>query len=406
LDIYKDSWKFLILKISWELIYSDEFYSFAQYLINLKSLWIPIILVYWWWNQITCKYKELTWKDREKWKDWSNYTSLDLIDQWVKPAYEDIKSFLEEVFWLDNINAFDENDIMCKQVEGLWEVWKVEHFDKWFSKDKINIVPFVWKNILNNNLLNVNADDVVNKIASEFKDKIINIIFLTWTWWIKDSNDKVVSFLTLEKVEKILKWKNIFDKFLEKVNKILCLNKSYITVKWWMQKKLESIYDLLKKWVSKVTIASLWGLKEELEWFGSGTMIIDFEKAKFTKSLNKGIFEMIYKKNVDVGYWKERDQEEKDKILDNYTVLEIDWTILGGYALSDYKYKLKKWKLLECMFSFKIWCWIWHKLWDKIKEEKVVYTYSKQKKFFKKLWFKKTKKVDSKTWSSLFIYKK
>jgi hypothetical protein len=57
---------------------------------------------------------------------------------------------------------------------------------------------------------------------------------------------------------------------------------------------------------------------------GSGTMIIDFKKTKFGKLLNKRLFEMIYKKNVDAKYWKERNQEEKDEILDNYTVLEID----------------------------------------------------------------------------------
>jgi hypothetical protein len=92
-----------------------------------------------------------------------------------------------------------------------------------------------------------------------------------------------------------------------------------------MQKKLESILDLLKKGVSKVTIAKLSGLKQELETLnGSGTMIIDLEKAKFSNLLKRDIFEDIYEKNVNDKCWKERDQREKDKIFDNYIVLEID----------------------------------------------------------------------------------
>ncbi len=367
------------------MIGGADFDSFAQYIKELKNSWIPIILVYWWWSQITSKYKELTKKDRPKWKDWSNYTSKLLIRKWVNPAYKELKKKLEDTFWIENINAFDKGYILWDQITQLWEVWTVKSFLKPFSKDKINIVPFVWMNESTWCTLNINADDVVNKIASEYQDKISNIIFLTWTWWIKDKEEKIVLFLTMEKVEKILKWDN-----------------SCISVDWWMQKKLLSILDLLKKGVSKVTIASLKWLKEELEWFGSGTMIIDLEKAKFGKLSNKGLFEMIYKKNVKSGYWKARNKKEKDKIFKNYTVLEIDWTVFGWYALSGYK----DWKLLECIFSFKSGGGIWTKLWEEIKKEKKVYAYSKKGWFFEKLWFEMTPELHPVTWSNLFVYEK
>lgn len=385
MDIYKNSQKFLVLKISWELIDGADFDSFAQYIKELKNSWIPIILVYWWWGQITSKYKELTKKDRPKWKDWLNYTSKLLIRKGVNPAYKELKKKLEDIFWIENINAFDKGYILWNQITQLWEVWTVKSFLKPFSKDKINIVPFVWMNESTWCTLNINADDVVNKIVTELKDKISNITFLTWTWWIKYKDKKIVPFLTMEKVEKILKWEN-----------------TCISVDWWMQKKLLSILDLLKKGVSKVTIASLEWLKEELEWFGSGTMIINLEKAKFGKLSNKGLFEMIYKKNVKSGYWKARNKKQKNEIFKNYTVLEIDWTVLGWYALSGYK----DWKLLECIFSFKSGGGIWTKLWEEIKKEKKVYAYSKNGWFFEKLWFEMTPELHPVTWSNLFVYEK
>ena len=383
------------------MIGGADFDSFAQYIKELKSSWIPIILVYWWWSQITSKYKELIKKDRPKWKDWSNYTSKLLIRKGVNPAYKELKKKLEDTFWIENINAFDKGYILWDQITQLWEVWTVKSFLKPFSKDKINIVPFVWMNESTWCTLNINADDVVNKIVTELKDKISNIIFLTWTWWVNNKKGELISFLTAEKVKKIVDWKD-----------------EHIEVNWWMQKKLKIIQNLLENWISKVAITKLSALKEEVEWLaGSWTMIIDLNKAKLSKLSNEDLFKMIYEKYVNEWCWKKRETpEEIINLYNNYFVLEVDWTVIWWYALNDCEVNWEKWKLLECIFSFKSWWWIWTKLWEYIKEQGNIFAFSSKEEFFKKLEFNKIDKDDPKvdifkqfvpkTESSLFVYKK
>jgi SRSO17 transposase len=57
-------------------------------------------------------------------------------------------------------------------------------------------------------------------------------------------------------------------------------------------------------------------------------MIVDLEKVKFKKLESREMFEFIYMRNVQNGNWKERTEEEKDKIFENYQVLEVEGTIL------------------------------------------------------------------------------
>ncbi|MDD3302481.1 MAG: hypothetical protein PHN31_02920, partial [Candidatus Gracilibacteria bacterium] len=199
---------------------------------------------------------------------------------------------------------------------------------------------------------------------------------------------KITSDLILEKVEAIIKGEN-----------------SSISLDLGMQKKIKSIYDLLKKEIYKIIKSALSDSKQELEGSGKGTMILNLENAKFTKLLNKGLFEMIYKKNTEDKCWKKRTQEEKDKIFSNYTVLEINGIVLGGYALSDYEIDGVKGKILECMFSSKTGAGIGYMLGDEIKKHEVVYAYSKQSLFFNKLGFKKIEGKKSETGSDLFVYK-
>lgn len=243
--------------------------------------------------------------------------------------------------------------------------------------------------------LNINADEIVQNLASQLKDNISNIIFLTWKWWILDNEWKVVSFLTKEKVKDILDW-----------------NTENIKVEWWMLKNLETIYSLFKNNIAKVTIANLSGLKEELEWFGSWTMVVDIEKAEFKKLESKEMFDLIYTKNIKSetwntkkSGWKARTQEEKDKIFNNYITLEVEGTILWWYALSDHEIDWKKWKLLECIFTPKLRSWIWSVLWEEIKKHNVVFAYSKEGDFFEYLWFKKIDWKKSESGAFLYMYK-
>jgi hypothetical protein len=177
-----------------------------------------------------------------------------------------------------------------------------------------------------------------------------------------------------------------------------------------MLKKLDSISQQLKWWISKITITNLKWLKEELEWFWSWTMFFDLEKTIFKKLDNKELFKQIYNKQILEKNWKEKNTEELEKISSNYNVLELEWTILWWYYLWDFEIKIE-WKreygkLLENLFSSKSWWWIWEVLWKRIRDNDVVFAYSKKESFFIKLWFAKIKWEKSETWAFLWKYDK
>jgi hypothetical protein len=65
-----------------------------------------------------------------------------------------------------------------------------------------------------------------------------------------------------------------------------------------------------------------------------------------------------------------------------------------------------KWQLLENLFSSKIWGWVGYILWEKIKEQPLVFAYSKKEDFFINIWFKKIEWEKSETWADLWIYQK
>lgn len=75
------------------------------------------------------------------------------------------------------------------------------------------------------------------------------------------------------------------------------------------------------------------------------------------------------------------------------------------FALSDNEIKWNKWKLLECLFIAKLWNWLGYTLWEEIKKHNIVFAYTKQEDFFKKIWFDKVEWEQSKSWASLFVYK-
>ncbi len=173
-----------------------------------------------------------------------------------------------------------------------------------------------------------------------------------------------------------------------------------------MKKKMEAALEAMNKWATKLTITHPDWFSEEIEGFWSGTMIVDLEKAEFKKLENREMFEFIYTKNVQNGNWKERNEEEKDKISKNYQVLEVEGTILWWYALCDTEIDWKKWKILECIFSAKERWGIGKLLLEECKKNEVVYAYSKKWNFFTKNWFREVKWHLSKTWAPLYKYSK
>lgn len=360
----------------------EKFWDFVTYVKYLQSKSIPIIIAYWWGSQISSYYKQNTSKERPKWKDGTNITSEDVLNKGVLPAYEKISQKLADTFWDEALNIFSPDDIQAEQIEKLWYVWKPVDFTKPFSKEKINIVPFVWDG------LNINADDIVWLIAQRYAEEISNILFFTWTGGVLNNEKEVVPFISKESLQQILDWEH-----------------QSISVEWGMYKKLRVVYDLLESWVKKVTVTQLSDLKDELEtveW--TGTMFVDLEKAVFEKCHDMELFKTIYSEQVKQWNWKERNNDEVEKLASNYIFLLLDGTVLWGYSLQETEINWNKWKVLECMFSCKSGWWIWGLLWKEICKQWKIFAYSEKGWFFEKLGFKKVEWNLSKTGAQLYEY--
>ena len=337
---------------------------------------------------------ENIWKKRLKGKDWNNVTDEEILQKWVIPAYNEISEKLLQIFWKEQLNIFNSENIYSEKIDWLWFVWKPVKFNKKLNKDKINLIGFIWTDNLNI-LLNNNADDIVVKIAEECSYQINNILYLTSTGWLLDKEWNIIPFIGLDSLIEIIKWKH-----------------KEIFVEWWMLKKLETIKNQLEDWISKITVTNLKWLKDELEtveW--SWTMFVNLEKAKFKKLDNYNLFKQIYNTQISNKNWKKKDEKNLKIISSDYNILELEWTILWWYYIWDFEieinWKKESWKLLENLFSSKSRWWIWTLLLDKMKSENnIIYLYSNKKDFFTKAWFKKIEWQKSETWADLWFYEK
>ncbi|MDQ7022361.1 MAG: hypothetical protein Q9M97_02325 [Candidatus Gracilibacteria bacterium] len=232
---------------------------------------------------------------------------------------------------------------------------------------------------------------------SKISQKINNILILEENFEIQDIKNKQIEFISHKNLKKIISGEH------KKIK--INIEENYI-----LFNKLKEIDKLLDNGNSKVTLTNLKGIKEELEGFGSGTMFIDLEKASFKNLNNLELFKQIYKKQFYNKKWKKRSEDELLELSNNYKILELEGTILGGYYLGNYEIELngvlEKGKLLENLFSSKSGGGIGKILGEEIKKNKIIFAYSKEKDFLEKLGFKLVKGKKSETGADLWKYEK
>ena len=292
-------------------------------------------------------------------------------------------------------------DIYKNKWKIVFQLWKDIFINK-KSKKFFKYLDFLKKQEINFVLLDEEAKQIFNSDWNNYfldneknniSENINNILILEENSEIKDIENKKIEFISSEKLKLILSLNH---------NKIKIDKNSNIF------RKLQEIDKLLDNWTYKVTLTNLEWVKEELEWFGSGTMFVNLEKAKFKKLDNYNLFKQIYKTQILEKNWKEKDEEKLKIISSDYNVLDLEWTILWWYYLWNFEieldWKLIKWKLLENLFSSKSGWWIWEILWKEIKKENIIFAYSKKEDFFTKIWFKKIKWEKSETWADLWMY--
>ncbi len=274
----------------------------------------------------------------------------------------------------------DREEILKKSKDISELTWYIRHLQ---SKGVRCIIKDSDWNEIFKELLNKNPDWV--------SQKVLNYVILSTKRGIKNDSWERLSFL----------WKN-------RLEDIISGTHTKIHLDWEKLEKIKRIYNFLEKGYSKVTLTTIAGLKQEIEWFGSWTMFIDLDKAVFEKLKAKEFLYEMYKYHLKKWNWKERSMDELEEMADNYYVLSLEWTILGWYYLSDFEKEIDgelMWgRLLENLFASRNGGWIWFILWHEIKKEKKVFTYTKKGRFFKKLGFVKIAWSQSKSGADLYKY--
>lgn len=390
MEEYKKQWKFIVFKLSWQLLKSPDFSDFVQYLKKLQSQWIEIALVVGWGKQISISYTENTWELRELSEDGDNHTSLELLHYGVLPAYEKVIQILSKVFWQQSIHIHPPESLMSKKKESHGLTWELEQVDVDFIPGMINVVSFVWYNASEWVSLNINADDIVVQMVEQYKDKIDSILYLTNSGWLLDRQGGVMSFMDFHQILQVL-----YDCHPD------------IEVNAGMRKKIESVFHTMQHGVAKLSICWLDWVSDELEWlFWSGTMMIDISQAETKKLNNPELFDMIYDHYVGKWDWVQRDDDEKKEMYDNYHVVTIWSTILWWYALSNFEDQGLKWKLLEWLCVMQKWNGIWSYIIKQITGQWFpIFAASKNEWFFLNHGFQELEGAFSlKSWSNLFIH--
>ena len=379
---YKD--KTIIIKISWAEISQEEFESTIQAIKALITDKIKIILVFWWWNQITEHWKQSGHRnDRPKTDNWIWITSSVVLKDWVIPAYNGICEILKNHFanMLEGDRKQDailhpSNSLLVHQLDpDLIFVWKPIQVALDLTKSS-NITWFVWKD-KNGQEYNVNADDIVEKILEENKWKIAEVIFVTWTRWILDNEKNIIDVLSEGDIDRMCKWEH-----------------KDVSINWWMHKKTQVIQRLLKL-IDKVALTdATWLYKEITRLEGSWTLCCNLEKSNIDKIKDPRIFEEVYNYYSNIWAWRKMSKEEIKKQIENHYVLNVENSRLWWYSLFEDSLLWNRVLYLENLWAWKFSDEIWLKILEhakkQAKDKRATLLVHSEDNIFKKSWFTKT----------------
>lgn len=338
LEKYKG--KTLLVKISGAEIASEDFQKTVEDIQTLIHNGVKIIFVFGGGNQIDKFWEEKHKEPRPKGIDGVNITSQEVFDDAVFPAYIDLSHQLSEQFSEIPWHFISPNQLQTVKKDGAGLVGTPTMIDGIDINAPLNVVGFVGE--AGNEQVNVNADDVCLQIAKQCHSQIAEVMFITSSKGILNTNGNLVPFLSQTSLAEVIAGTH-----------------KKITVDGGMKKKVESVESMLP-FVPKVVMIDNQGLAEEIENFeGSGTLICDINQGNFGSLQYRNIFDAVYEANSvkNGGNWKERSSEQLDALFQNHTVLTVNESHLGGFSLTPQSLEIDGEKvsglLLECFWSAK-----------------------------------------------------
>lgn len=324
-DIYHG--KTLVLKVSGAEINSTAFSTLVTDITHLTSLGVNIVLCFGGGDQINEEYAKHSTTPRQK-IEGVGVTTSEVLNSGVIPAYRNIRQKLQSSF---PSPAFVEpSDVKCSMIEdsrfGLVGVPQ----EIALPDTPLSIVGFT--GMVDEQLVNVNADDIARQLAQQYRERIEELILLTGTGGVLDTQGKIVPAILGKKLDEILQQQS-----------------RTVSVTDGMLKKLQAVREALSI-VGKVVITKTDSLEKELlQWMGDGTMIIDEEQCNSSPLLQKEerILDAVIQEHVRKGVFRARGSDELERLKNNHDFLRIKQSPLGGFSVLPYK----KWIELSAVWA-------------------------------------------------------
>jgi acetylglutamate kinase len=321
------SGKTLVLKVSGAEINSTAFSTLVADITHLTSLGVNIVLCFGGGDQITKEYSKNATTPREK-IDGVGVTTADVLNAGVIPAYRDMRQQLQSSF--PSPVFVEPSDVKCSMIEdsrfGLVGVPQ----EIALPDAPLSIVGFT--GMVDEQLVNVNADDIARQLAQQYRDRIEELILLTGTGGVLDTQGKIVPAILGKKLDEILQQQS-----------------RTVSVTDGMLKKLQAVREALSI-VGKVVITKTDSLEKELlQWMGDGTMIIDEAQCHSSPLLKKEerILDAVIEANVQKRAFRTRGPDELERLKDNHDLLRIKESPLGGFSVLPHK----KWLELSAVWA-------------------------------------------------------
>ncbi|MDD4628418.1 MAG: hypothetical protein PHE68_03435 [Candidatus Peribacteraceae bacterium] len=315
-NAYKELYegKTILLKVGGELLTPDQLPELARNIQELTADDIHVLLVFGGGVQIDEMWKRHGHTEPRPKLDGLGVTTSEVLNDGVLHAYKSLRQQFRTL--LPTMNILDPEDVHCTRKDPKYGfVGDVEAVDR-LNLQSLSAVGFVGMDGEGQHL-NLNGDDVIRTLASQYGRDINEIIFLTFVGGVLDVDGQIVPLILRQDIDRILAGEH-----------------PRIKVNGGMAKKVAETGLMLEHdSISKIAYTN--DLPGEItQWRGSGTLFVDERQLLFNGfgPAEEEIFEAVYADMVAKGIWRPRSEGELQELRDHRRLLRVTNSPLGGYS--------------------------------------------------------------------------
>jgi len=306
--------KIIPLKAGGELLIPDQLLELARNIQELTYDEIHILLIFGGGVQIDEMWKKHGHMEPRPKLDGLGVTTPEVLRDGVLPAYEHLRQQFRQL--LPTMHIINPENVHCKRKDPKYGlVGEVESVDR-LNLQSLSAVGFVGIDG-EGQYLNLNGDDAIRTLASQYGSRFNEIIFLTAKGGVLDVDGNIVPLILRQDIARILAGEH-----------------PRIKVNGGMAKKVAETGEMLKHDSIRKIAYTNDLIGEITEWRGSGTLFIDENQLEFN-GLGPAEKEILDAVNVDMvakGFWRPRTEEELEELIRHHRLLRVTNSPLGGYS--------------------------------------------------------------------------